>query len=240
LNTSNFDLAERYRLLTDHELAELQKSGQLSESAEAILNEEIAGRGLAEGKIDDLVAEIQNEQRKRRIESPPPQVARIWVGFLIAGAVLFAEIFDEVAGYTGRVGLRTPVLIIGSAYWLFCVHRFHKILEHKSAGTYKISPTKAVGFHLIPLFNIYWAIRWPIEFAGFLKNRGKVSILPGWVLGLALIFSMAMFRGFDGAIGMFCIFILFLYMSSRLRKMAAIQGIHSERDISQKQGEWTL
>jgi len=79
-----------------------------------------------------------------------------------------------------------------------------------------------VGFHLVPVFNLYWAVRWPIAFSKFIKKNDSVPIFPGWLLGLFLLLCLFIGRAFDGAISLFCIFSLFAYMTSKLRKKALL------------------
>lgn len=210
-------LRERYNNLSDLELIELRNSGNLTESAEAALIEELNKRKLTLDKINSIVDTEIREKKRYHLNSSPPPVPKVWIGFLIAGIALIAEFYDIYAGNV-KVGIRTPILMIGSGYWLFCVDRFHRILDHISSGSYKLSAKTAAVFHLIPLYNIYWIIRWPVEFSNFLNENGKVTILPGWILGSLLLLFVLLGRAFDGTISLFCIFSLFLYMSSKLGK----------------------
>jgi hypothetical protein len=80
-------------------------------------------------------------------------------------------------------------VVLGWAFWLYSVFRLHVELR-RVAGDYPISPNKAALFHLIPLFNLYWAFAWTKSLSEFARGR---SILmsrtgPAIALSLALLF----------------------------------------------------
>ncbi len=217
MNKEELLLKDRYCKLSDQELSELYDSGNLTSIAKETLLTELNNRGLSLDKVNEVLNNSADDRDLIYLNSSPLPLPKIWIGFLIAGIAFLAEFYDVLAGYT-RIGIRTPILMIGCGYWLFCVDRFHRILNHISAGTYKISSRTAAVFHFIPIFNIYWIIRWPIEFADFLSKNGRGRILSGWILGILFLIFIVLGRAFDGPIGLFCIFLLFLYMSSKLGK----------------------
>ncbi len=151
----------------------------------------------------------------------------VWFGFLFALGFLvfeFVVVFTEMDDSTAN-----PILILiaaaGFIYWLFCIHRFHKILHELSQGTYAVGTSEAVWKHLIPFLNIIWIFQWPREFSDYLNRRGRVSIISGTLIGLLLLLSLIL-RLFDGAVGLASLFGVTLYLSAKLRRhMQLVKGI---------------
>lgn len=78
------------------------------------------------------------------------------------------------------------VALAAVAFYYFCVYRFHKLACTAPGWKHPVSPGRAVGFHFIPFFNLYWVFRWPAELGRFLRwcmpNPGI-----NWQLGAAYI-----------------------------------------------------
>ena len=163
--------------------------------------------------LDELVA-----------ESSPPWV---WLGFVFGVAFLFGETavvileFDEASA-------NLPFILIGLAgwiYWMFCVHRFHKILIEMSRNRYPIGAGEAVGKHFIPFFNLIWIFRWPTAMSDYLNARGRVQVVSGKLLGLLLLLSALTARLVDGGVGLIGIFAVGIYISTKLRRhMQLVKG----------------
>jgi hypothetical protein len=144
---------------------------------------------------------------------------KIWIGFIFAGALLFAEFIELTKG--NEESISSLIFIVGLSgivYWLFCVHRFHKLIAELSTIKYPISPAAAVGYHFIPFFNLYWVFKWPIEFSKFINAQRFVQMASGGSLGFLLLISLILYRTVDGALGLACIFGISAYMASKLRK----------------------
>ena len=164
--------------------------------------------------------------------SSPPWV---WVGFLFAFAFFVLEIVfismsfqeDSEVILDRQMALLLGLLgLPGIIYWMFCVHRIHKILAELTRGRYPISPLEAALKHLIPFYNLYWVFRWPGEFSDYLNRRGRVQIISGSVLGVMLLLGLLIFRLFDGAIGMACLFGVTMFMSFKLKAhVKALKGV---------------
>ncbi|MGB6865830.1 MAG: protein kinase, partial [Candidatus Aminicenantaceae bacterium] len=118
---------------------------------------------------------------------------------------------DDLLLYLLAIGL------VGTVYWLFCVHRFHKILREMNRS-YQISPGAAVGYHFIPFYNFYWIFKWPIEFSKYINAQGSVKMVQGGLLGALLLIALLINRFFDGAVGMTFIFGIGTYMANILRR----------------------
>jgi hypothetical protein len=165
--------------------------------------------------------------------SSPPWV---WIGFLFAFAFFVVEVvfvimtFDweqEVATEDPGMALALGLLgLPGIIYWMFCVHRLHKILAEMTRGRYPNTPLEAALKHMIPFYNLYWIFKWPGEFSDYLNRRGRVKIISGGVLGLMLLLGLLTFRVIDGAFGMAALFGVTMYMSSKLKAhVTALKGI---------------
>ncbi len=157
-------------------------------------------------------------------KSSPPWV---WFGFLFALAFLVAE-FLEVGLELDHQSFQLLFILIilaGWIYWLFCVHRFHKILGEMTFNRYPISPGEAVGKHFIPFYNLYWLFAWPSTLSKHINSRGHVRMLPGAVIGFLLLLSLLL-RYLDGAFGLAMTFGVGLYISAKLRRhMALVKGV---------------
>src|SRR5215213_9085602 len=76
----------------------------------------------------------------------------VWVGFLFAGAFFIVGVSYGVIEALEATPDTLPLLngilvaigIISLIYWLFCVHRIHKILKELTSKRYPISPGEAV------------------------------------------------------------------------------------------------
>ena len=173
--------------------------------------------------------DLNSEARQQTLgygNGPVSRLPRIWIGFILAFGFLVAEITEVMRGNESAVGLYTiTAAVLGWSYWFFCIHRFHKILGQISPhvqgqSIYPISPRQAVGYHLIPLYNLFWVFEWTKAFVSFLKRRTSVRAGSGGGLGTILLLSMIAMR-VDGFIGLSCLFGFALYVSRKLRQAVA-------------------
>ena len=167
---------------------------------------------------------------------PTSSFPHVWVGFLLAFAFFVIEIVFVILTFDWETEVSTSdrqtELMIGLfglpglIYWMFCVHRLHKILAEMTEGRYPNTPLETALKHLIPFYNLYWIFKWPGEFSDYLNRRGRVKIISGAGLGVVLLLGLITVRLIDGAIGMTCLFAVTLYMSSRLKAhVKALKGI---------------
>jgi hypothetical protein len=117
--------------------------------------------------------------------------------------------------------------LAGYVYWMFCVHRIHKILREYTKGTYPIAPWKSVTYHFIPGYSLYWIFKWPgtlAKFVGSTSNAGgKPLRMRGWLPALALLVASVMTSlfGFENGIGL-QLLLLFgagLYVTRKLQDL---------------------
>jgi hypothetical protein len=172
---------------------------------------------------------LNSEQHRedRPAQSSPPWV---WIGFVFALAFLVCEFLDVlVVADKESFQLVFVIIVLGGwIYWLFCVHRFHKILAEMTGNHYPIQPGEAVGKHFIPFYNLYWLFVWPSAISRHINQGGQVSMMPGAVLGFLLLVSLLL-RYVDGAVGLALTFAVGMYISAKLRKhMKQVKGVAPE------------
>ena len=167
--------------------------------------------------------------------SSPP---RVWVGFLFAFAFFFLELVFVIMTFQQEEGPSDSewalaigfIGLPGMIYWMFCVHRIHKILAEMTQGRYPISPNEAALKHLIPFYNLYWIFKWPGEFSDYLNRKGRVKMISGSLIGLMLLLSLLVYRLFDGAVGMAAVFGLTMFISSKLKAhIKELKGLTPEQ-----------
>jgi hypothetical protein len=155
---------------------------------------------------------------------PLPRLRPIWIGFVLAFGFLAAEIYVVLNGLTDGAD-RLILGIVGFAgvlYWLSCVQRFHTILNLiapwvAGKSIYPYTPGQAVGYHFIPFYNLYWAYKWPAELSSYLQENTPVRMVSGGALGL-LALAALLLRFVDGFLGLSLLFLIGLYISSKLRQ----------------------
>ena len=145
-----------------------------------------------------------------RIYTPLP---KMWIGIGIAMVCLLCQ-------FTGADGDAAVLLlsVAGTCYWLFCVHRIHKVLSEFTLSTYPISPRKAVGFQFIPIVEYYWFFRWTRQIARWIDNEnGKVTMAKVWPgLLLASTSLLGWFAAFK-SLRLFLVFGFGIYLTRKLR-----------------------
>ena len=140
--------------------------------------------------------------------------------FLIVGILLTVkgtEPTDEQAMTLGFCALLWPVLwVAGWLYWTWCIYRVHKVLAEYTGGNYPISPRRAVGFGLIPVFGWVWSFLWTRKLDEFLKERAgeqrQTRTWPGLLLVPASLF------GFVQTLRLALLFAVGADMGRRLRQ----------------------
>lgn len=161
------------------------------------------------------------------MSTPPPpgppvgaRLPKVWPGYLMALAFfLFAsgEVIIDPSSAQRQTLLTYLTWLVGLGYWLFCVHRFHRIMAEATGGTHPISPRRAVGFHFIPFFNLYWLFRWTNGVAAFVNARaGSTGGMPrGWA-GAILLVGLLLAR-FDAGLGLLVLFAVAHYVRRQIR-----------------------
>lgn len=107
-----------------------------------------------------------------------PALPRVWIGYVLCVVTFIAEAIvianhPEIA--SGQLFVPPlPVFLLGFVsfvYWLVCVHKLHVVLEHVPRWKHPVSAARAVWFHFIPIYSLYWLYKWPSEVARFVNWR---------------------------------------------------------------------
>jgi hypothetical protein len=146
-----------------------------------------------------------------------PPLPPVWVGFGLAAASFFAEL-ASAALPDARVGL-VLVPLAGSIYWLACIYRFHSVIRAWSNETYAIKPAMALFGNFIPIFNIYWMVKWPIEMSTYINRQSSIRMVHGGWLGLALLVSIGIGRTVSSALALAGVFAAAAYIRSKLEEL---------------------
>ena len=178
------DLVKRYSTLSDQELIEVHKSGDLTDIALSAIKDELNRRSLTEKEIESIAHQRQQEKIEAFKKAEIPKVPKVWIGFIFAATFFAGEFVVPIGLEEKYFPIFTFIGFIGFGYWLSCIHRFHQILDTLTIDEYVISPGKAVLFHFIPFYNLYWIFKWPIELSKFINGLGNVTMVNGGFIGL--------------------------------------------------------
>jgi len=150
---------------------------------------------------------------------PKSSLPWVWVGFLFAGAFFVIQVLFLIRGWDLQAITAILILISlsGTIYWLFCVHRIHKVLRELTHSRYPVSPNEAAFKHFIPFYNLFWIFSWPTELSTYLNRQGRVSMISGNVIGAMLLLALLITRFIDGAVGMTFEFAVTMYMAAKVK-----------------------
>jgi hypothetical protein len=153
------------------------------------------------------------------------RLPKIWIGYLLAFATLIGEMIAVTRNPELAKGAQFAVppleiflpAFLAAVYWLVCVHRYHAVLAHVPGWQHPITPARAVWFHLIPFFNVYWVFRWPRALAVFVNHRMNAHVMSLWTTGASLFVALVC-RVFDPALGTAMLFFMCSYISRHLKR----------------------
>jgi hypothetical protein len=155
-----------------------------------------------------------------------PALPMIWIGYLLGVATIIAEfvavsLHPELAKEIGIPPLYLfLVSFVGGVYWFVCIYRYHVILAMVPGWKHPISPARAVGFHFIPFYNLYWVFKWPQEIARFVNFRLRTNMMRATPVGLAFLGALIL-RFFDPGFGLLLLFFPLSYVSECMRRALA-------------------
>jgi hypothetical protein len=155
-----------------------------------------------------------------------PHLPRLWIGYVLGAVTLVAEIVavalhPEIA----KLPLVVPPLylflpsFISLVYWLVCVYQYHLVLAGLSAGSYPIRALRAAWFHLIPLYQFYWAFRWSRDFASFINSRGPRPVMKPGRTGLVMLSGFLIFILLDRGFGLILLCVIASKLSAALQQV---------------------
>jgi len=176
--------------------------------------------------MDVLSGESPAQQRHPGKLPPLPQ---LWAGYLLGFATIVAE-FVDASHHSEIVVNEIPIpnlylfllMFVGGVYWLVCVYRYHVVMQHVPGWKHPISPARAVGFHFIPIYNLYWVFKWPQEIARFVNWRFGQPVMKPQMVGLMVFAAFVMRFLFDPGLGLILLFLAASYVSGCLRRAFAL------------------
>jgi hypothetical protein len=150
---------------------------------------------------------------------------RIWIGYLLGLATIIAEmvavsLHPELAkgsDITKGEFVIPPLYLfltsfVGFVYWFVCVYQIHVVLARVPGWNHPISPARAVGFHFIPIYFLYWVFKWPREIAVFVNGRLRRNVMKSVGIGVALLLALVM-RFLDPGFGLVLMFMPLSYVT---------------------------
>ena len=154
---------------------------------------------------------------------------RLWIGYVLGAATLVAEMVAiELHPELAKGGsLNLPLylflaLFVGWIYWLVCVYQFHQVMARIPGWRHPISPGRAVGFHFIPFYNLYWVFRWPAEIARFVNVRMQKPLMKPYLVGAAVFAAVLVRLVLEPGLGLILLFIAASYISECLKRALAL------------------
>jgi hypothetical protein len=85
-----------------------------------------------------------------------------------------------------------------------------------SGYNHPISGARAVAFHFIPFFNLYWVFKWPATIARFVNWRTQRKAMHGWVAGLAMLVAVFLFNLLS-VFGLVAVYLAGFYIARQMR-----------------------
>jgi hypothetical protein len=158
-----------------------------------------------------------------RLASEAQPLPKMWIGFLLGIMFLVLELIDaifflDVESPSTLYAAYLLVSFIIWIYWLYCVYKINEAVDRIPGYHHSITPARAVAFHFLPFFNIYWIFKWPAALANFVNWRMQAKRMHGWIAGLLVLISVFTFRILDGFLGAMLLYGSGWYINHWLRK----------------------
>jgi len=176
--------------------------------------------------MDDSPGELPAAQTQPGNLPPLPQ---LWVGYLIGLANIVAEfVYVSLHPEAAKEDFPIPplylflLIFVGWVYWLVCVYRYHEIMQRVPGWKHPISPARAVGFHFLLGYNLYWFFKWPREIAKFVNWRFGQPVMKPQMVGLMFLAAYVLHILFDPGLGLIMLFLGASYLSGCLRRAFAL------------------
>jgi len=154
------------------------------------------------------------------------KLAVLWPGYLILGISFVIEIYGDLQVSPGG--------LICLIYWLSCVHQIHAVLSEISNGSYPIKAGKAVWYHFIPLFNLYWVFKWTNEMGKFVNARLRSSEgMNAIASGIFLLIGFCVGRILGGVFGMAILLGVLIYIKSKIKLVLAVIPVNEKEEVEE-------
>lgn len=151
-----------------------------------------------------------------------------WPGYLILAVSFVVEIFADLKVSPGG--------LICGIYWLSCVHQIHTVLAEISGGSYPITSGKAVWYHFIPFFNLYWIFKWTNQMEKFVNTHLRSPEgMSGIASGIFLLMGLAVGKAFGGVFGMAILLGVLIYIKSKIKAVLAAIPLCEKKEPQESQ-----
>lgn len=156
-----------------------------------------------------------------------PSLPRVWIGYLLGFVTIVLQMVavsrhPELLKEPGIPPLYLFLSIfVGFVYWLVCVYRIFLVLDAVPEWQHAISPARAAGFHLIPLYNLYWCFRWPRTIAEFVNARSGRPMMRPVAVGATVLLAFLL-RFLDPGLGLLLSFLPISHVAESVRRAVAL------------------
>jgi hypothetical protein len=178
---------------------------------------------------------------RRETEAISAKLPNFWVSYLIAALLLIGEILQVIIKLIS-VKQRTyliisPIGLAGWIYWFICIYQMHKVLAELTNSAYPITPVAAVGYHFIPLYNVYWIFKWPAEIAKFVNSHlGRKAASKD--TGIFLFLAPFLVRIVGAGIPLIVVFSVGLYSSRNILQVIEKSNKIPRQQVIEETGEF--
>lgn len=122
--------------------------------------------------------------------------------------------------------------LTSTAFILHCISAYHHVVSKADGWSHPISPRRAVRFHFIPVFNLYWNFKWPTEIARFVNWRTQTHRMSGLLAGVLVLAGFLIAGFLELSIGLTITLCAFAYISRCLRDAFAAAPVPRELQIT--------
>jgi hypothetical protein len=141
-----------------------------------------------------------------------PALPKLWLGLIFAVLpfvlILWGptgpdyKIVQKLDPSTGKWTDLTPphpmalyawiISLVGWIFWLYWIYRLNGAVARATEQKYSVSATKAVGLHIVPLYNLYWTFSWTAAITKALEHPNQKRVSPrstGFLFCIALLIA---------------------------------------------------
>jgi hypothetical protein len=157
-------------------------------------------------------------------------LAKIWIGYLLAFATLVGEMIAVARNPELAKGRTLPPFrprFISPRLWQLFTgwsarSSYHVVLANVPGWQHPISPARAVWCHFIPVYVVYWVLRWPAAIADFVNQRLQAPVMNKWTIGTMFSASLLCRLFVDSALSAAMLFFACTYISGFLQRALAV------------------
>jgi hypothetical protein len=155
-----------------------------------------------------------------------PRMPRFWIGYVLGAVTVIAEItaISQHPEITKWPPAAPPLYLflpsfISLVYWLVCVYEYHAVLAYVTGGEYPVRPIRAAWFHLIPLYQFYWAFKWSRTVALFVNKNSVSPAMRPERAGVYMFAAFVIFVLFDRGFGLILLCLAGAKLSAALHRL---------------------